>query len=271
MNIQKQAVGKQMARLLCLFVLLTLSACTIRTGPFPPSTVSPEQPVESVFPEQPAKPLIPLGFTIQAGAFSNVDNASRLTDYLNEYNLDAYYFVYERDLYKVRFGDFSTREEAIAKAKELETQNIIKEFYIVRPDQYTLASRARLGDQYVRTMLVQTARSFLGVPYKWGGNSPRDGFDCSGLAMSVYRLNGFSLPRTSRAQFMAGDPVDVKSLSEGDLVFFDTAGKGRVSHVGIYEGGGRFIHAPRAGRQVSVDSLDNAYYRRRFLGGRSYL
>ncbi|HET58257.1 MAG TPA: hydrolase [Deltaproteobacteria bacterium] len=265
MKTRKQAGGRLKSRLFCLFLLLVLSACTVRTAPPPPVSPHPR-----AHPEQPAK-LAPLGFTIQAGAFSNVGNASRLTDYLNEYNLDAYYFVYERDLYKVRFGDFPTREEALAKAKELEAQNIIEEFYIVRPDQYTLASRARLGDRYVRTRLVQTARSFLGVPYKWGGNSPKDGFDCSGLAMSVYRLNGFSLPRTSRAQFMAGNPVNPKALSEGDLVFFDTSGKGQVSHVGIYAGGGRFIHAPRAGRQVSVDSLDNAYYRRRFLGGRSYL
>lgn len=244
-----------------LVCLMVLSACSVRRAP--PSTPW-EPPV--------AEEKVPsMGFTIQAGAFAVVENASRLAEYLNGHNLGAYYFVYERGLYKVRFGDFTTREGALLKARELKEQGVIEEYYIVRPDQYSLARRSERGDRYVRVQLVQTARSFLGVPYQWGGASEEEGFDCSGLAMSVYRLNGFSLPRTSRDQFRAGDPVPRSSLSEGDLVFFDTRGRGTVSHVGIYAGDGQFIHAPRSGRSVSFDSLDNSYYRSRFLGGRSYL
>lgn len=247
--------------LLVLCLVMALSACSVRR-PAPAPPAPPARVVEKI---------APMGFTIQAGAFSNVDNAARLTEYLNAHDLNAYYFVYERGLYKVSFGDFVTREGALRKARELQARGIIEEYYIVRPDQYSLAQRSRLGDQYVRDQLVQTARSFLGVPYKWGGESEEDGFDCSGLAMSVYRLNGFSLPRTSRDQFRAGAPVDFRSLSAGDLVFFDTRGRGGVSHVGIYTGGGRFIHAPRSGRNVSIDSLDNSWYRSRYLGARSYL
>lgn len=238
-----------------------LSACSaLRPAPAPPEP--PARPVEKI---------APMGFTIQAGAFSNVDNAAGLTEHLNAHDLNAYYFVYEKGLYKVRFGDFATREGALRKARDLQDEGVIEEYYIVRPDQYSLARRSLLGDHYVRSHLVQTARSFLGVPYKWGGESEEEGFDCSGLAMSVYRLNGFSLPRSSRDQFRVGDPVDIRSLSEGDLLFFDTRGRGVVSHVGIYTGEGRFIHAPRSGRDVSIDSLDNSWYRSRYLGARSYL
>jgi len=255
-----RGAGRAVAAVALLLCLVTvLSSCSARRPALP------KPPVTA------AAKIAPLGFTIQAGAFSNVDNAAGLTEQLNVHNLNAYYFVYEEGLYKVRFGDFATREEALRKACELQSEGVIEEYYIVRPDQYSLAQRSLRGDQYVRNRLVETARSFLGVPYKWGGESETEGFDCSGLAMSVYRLNGFSLPRTSRDQFRTGAPVDVRNLSEGDLVFFDTRGRGAVSHVGIYTGGGRFIHAPRSGRDVSIDSLDNSWYRSRYLGARSYL
>lgn len=246
---------------LCIASLLLVASCTVYRAAAPskrPEIIKKELPV-------------PIGYTIQAGAFSNVDNASRLTDCLNGYGLDAYYFVYKSGLYKVRFGDFATQEIARAKAQELKDAHIIEEFYIVRPDELSLARRGTYGERYVRQELVKTARSFLGIPYKWGAASEDEGFDCSGLAMSVYRLNGLRLPRTSWRQYECGEAVDFDSLAEGDLVFFDTKGSGNVSHVGIYAGDGYFIHAPRTGKHVRVDELLQGFYYRCYIGGRSYL
>ncbi|MBW2638161.1 MAG: C40 family peptidase [Deltaproteobacteria bacterium] len=212
-----------------------------------------------------------MAFTIQAGAFSRVENAARLTAYLNNNDLNAYYFVYKKGLYKVRFGDFSTKERAREKAEHLLSAGIIEDYYILRPEDYTASKKRKYGEIYVRDELAKTAESFIGVPYQWGGASPQKGFDCSGLTMAVYRLNGFNLPRTSRAQYTKGTYVKGGNLSKGDLVFFAISGKGAVSHVGIYVGGNAFIHAPGSGKRVRRDTLTNGYYKKRYRGARTYL
>jgi hypothetical protein len=217
------------------------------------------------------KKLPQMGYTIQAGAFSQVVNAARLTDKLNDSDLNAYYFAYNKELYKVRFGNFPSREEACERAKNLHSEGIISEFYIVRPEEYSISKREIYGEEYLRGKIVKTARSFRGVPYRWGGASPDRGVDCSGLAMAVYRLNGLKLPRTSRGQYNTGTCVDKNNLSAGDLVFFETAEKGNISHVGIYVGNGNFVHAPSSGKKVREDRLSNKYYRERYVGARSYL
>jgi cell wall-associated NlpC family hydrolase len=211
-----------------------------------------------------------LGYTIQAGAFAVAENAARLTRLLQEQGLDATYFVAKQGLYKVRFGNFPTREAARARAEEVRAAGIIGEFYIVSPDQYAVASREERGEAYLREELVRTAQSFLGVPYLWGGASADTGFDCSGLTMTVYQLNGLDIPRTSGAQFSAGTPVDRGALEKGDLIFFAKEGNA-VSHVGVYAGGGQFIHSPGKGKRIRKDSLASGYYSRTFLGARSYL
>jgi len=211
-----------------------------------------------------------MGYTIQAGAFANVENADRMTRSLQEKGLAATYFAAKKGLYKVRFGNFATRETARARAEEIRRAGIIEEFYIVSPDEYPMARRAELGEAHIREELVRSAQDFLGVPYLWGGTSVETGFDCSGLTMTVYQLNGFDLPRTSREQFSTGNPVDRSSLEKGDLVFFSRGG-GKVTHVGIYTGGGRFIHAAGRGKRIRVDSLSKGAYGRMYCGARSYL
>ncbi len=219
----------------------------------------------------PERMVVPrLGFTVQAGAFAVAENAARLTRTLKEKGLDATYFVAGKGLYKVRFGNFPTRVLARAKAEEIRAAGIIEEFFIVSPDQYALARRAELGESYLREELVRTAQSFLGVPYLWGGASMDTGFDCSGLTMTVYQLNGFDIPRTSGEQFTAGAPVGRSALEKGDLLFFAKTGN-RVSHVGVYAGDGWFIHSPGTGKRIRKDSLSQDYYSRTFLGARSYL
>jgi cell wall-associated NlpC family hydrolase len=118
--------------------------------------------------------------------------------------------------------------------------------------------------------IVQTARRFIGTAYRWGGTSPEEGFDCSGLTMTVYRLNGLDLPRNSREQFRAGKPVSRNALRAGDLVFFATDGTNRISHVGIYSGHGKFIHAPSRGNVIRTASLNNSYFAGRYQGARRY-
>jgi hypothetical protein len=215
--------------------------------------------------------LAPIGYAIQVGAFFHLDNAVRLSQALQLQGLDAYYFVHKTGLYKVRFGNFSSREEARIRAEGLLARGTILDFYIVGPEDYPAlrdrgTARVRLRDEIVRT-----ARSFLGVPYRWGGDSPDHGFDCSGLAMVAYQLNGLDLPRSSRDQWAAGSSVDRARLSEADLVFFASSRGGGVSHVGIYVGHGQFIHAPGRGKTIRVDSLSDRYYRRRYAGAKTYL
>ena len=109
--------------------------------------------------------------------------------------------------------------------------------------------------------VVGYAMSFVGTPYVWGGASP-SGFDCSGFVMYVYAHFGVSLPHSSYAQYGYGSPVSMSQLQPGDLVFFDGLG-----HVGIYVGGGSFIHAPHTGDVVKVSSL-TGWYASTFVGGR---
>jgi cell wall-associated NlpC family hydrolase len=109
--------------------------------------------------------------------------------------------------------------------------------------------------------VVGIAMRYLGVPYVWGGASPR-GFDCSGLVMYVFAQIGVSLPHSSYAQYGMGSPVSMSQLQPGDLVFFAGA-----SHVGIYIGGGQFIHAPHTGDVVKISSL-SGWYASTFAGGR---
>lgn len=116
--------------------------------------------------------------------------------------------------------------------------------------------------------LLTRALALLGTPYRWGGTSPDGGFDCSGLVGYVFRnALGIELPRVSREMAKTGELIDSKaSLVKGDLVFFGKSGT--VDHVGIYVGDGKFVHAPRTGRDVTVSSLETGYWGAKFLQGR---
>jgi len=111
---------------------------------------------------------------------------------------------------------------------------------------------------------VELAKTLLGVPYRWAGADPSQGFDCSGLVYYVFNQLQVRMPRLQRDLFHRSERIQKGELQPGDLLFFDTFG--RLSHVGIYIGEGRFIHAPRRGMSVSIESMDSAYYRKRFVG-----
>lgn len=119
--------------------------------------------------------------------------------------------------------------------------------------------------------VLMRALSLVGTPYVWGGNTPESGFDCSGLVNYVFRdMLNLRLPRTSRELSALSAPsVESHALSTGDLVFF--ANGGSVTHVGIYVGDGRFIHAPRSGGTVRMERLDGRYWQARYAGARRVL
>jgi hypothetical protein len=121
-------------------------------------------------------------------------------------------------------------------------------------------------------VISRGARDQIGVPYRYGGNEPRRGFDCSGLVAYVHAQEGIAVPRTAAEQYAASRKVDRDDLQPGDLVFFRlVAGSRAVTHVGVYTGQGRFVHAPQSGRNVGEASLDDPFYRERFAGsGRFY-
>ena len=131
----------------------------------------------------------------------------------------------------------------------------------------------RLGDLSDRVEaraaeLVVNAMSLLGVPYRRGGSSAETGFDCSGFVRNIYEQTaGLLLPRSASQQAAATQKIDRADLQPGDLVFFNTMRRA-FSHVGIYLGDGKFIHAPRPGAEVRVEDMGVSYWARRFDGAR---
>lgn len=124
------------------------------------------------------------------------------------------------------------------------------------------------GLDWRRTELVLVSLSQVGLPYRWGGISPSSGFDCSGLVVYVFhQALQVIVPRTSYAQARIGRSIGTNALRPGDLVFFNTM-RQRNSHVGIFVGEGRFVHAPTAKELVRLDTLDAPYWRDRFDGAR---
>jgi len=133
------------------------------------------------------------------------------------------------------------------------------------------ASCATIGpvERQKRNVICEIAGQMLNVKYSHGGNSPSEGFDCSGLVQYVFAKAGVSVPRTSAAQHDAARRISKSSLMPGDLVFFST-GKSGVSHVGIYIGGNQFIHAPSSGKKIRIDHMRDAYWRRTYHSAGSF-
>ena len=121
-----------------------------------------------------------------------------------------------------------------------------------------------------RNRMVQIATSTVGTPYKWGGDSPRKGFDCSGLMSYVHKnALGMKIPRTTAKQRDSSRTIPYQQLQPGDMLFFKTGSK--TNHVGVYIGNRKFVHAPSRGKRVTVASMDNSYWHKRFVKFGSFL
>ncbi|WP_019271850.1 C40 family peptidase [Neisseria lactamica] len=139
-------------------------------------------------------------------------------------------------------------------------EQILKQFaeneQSVLPVNQAPARRAGNADE-----LIGSAMGLLGVAYRYGGTSVSTGFDCSGFMQHIFRrAMGINLPRTSAEQAQMGSPVSRSELQPGDMVFFRTLGGSRISHVGLYIGNDRFIHAPRTGKNIEITSLSHKYW-----------
>ena len=223
-----------------------------------------------------------LGYSIQVGAFSEVGNAERLTSRLQAQGIEAFYFKKENGLFAVRFGDFPTRKAAQRTAKMVTAEQGIESYFIAPPLKGTLpeprkpdiprrqhppaTGSARDG---MGSIAARTAERFVGIPYLWGGNTVVEGMDCSGFVRAVYNLCGVSIPRTSGEQFKVGRDVAKEELTDGDLVFFGSSEQ-KISHVGIYVGNSRFVHAPRRGDEIKISSLLENSFTKRYVGARRY-
>ena len=197
----------------------------------------PHYPVKKEQVQAAAKPASPelkrMGYTVQVGAFSNIDNAIKLTKLLEKQRLDAFYFKNAAGLYRVRFGDYKSKAEAEKTAEELQNNGIVEKYHIVSPGEYIEAKGATTGKgititgDTLRDHIAATANGFIGLPYQWGDISPTKGFDCSSLVMAVFQLNGLVVPRTSKDQFSKGIPVDPKTLTGETFFSLQQMGPGR--------------------------------------------
>ncbi len=265
--------------LLTLLVVIGCSTSGVQqkaSPPHPPATQHIKDPIAALLAEKASDQqeevlLQKMGYATQVGAFASLNNAVRLEQALQARGIDAYYFRHQSGLYKVRFGNHASYQPARSEAELLQSQGLIDTFFIVFPEDYAAARIKQSGQGDLRSELVETAKQFIGIPYRWGGTTAENGFDCSGLTMVSYRLNGLNLPRVSRNQFQAGKWVSKAQLRPGDLVFFATKGGTRVTHVGMYIGDGNFIHAPRTGKDVRIEKLSNSFFAKTYMGGRTYL
>ncbi|EEZ44341.1 outer membrane protein [Neisseria gonorrhoeae FA6140] len=140
-------------------------------------------------------------------------------------------------------------DELIGSAMGLNEQPVL-------PVNRAPARRAGNADE-----LIGSAMGLLGIAYRYGGTSVSTGFDCSGFMQHIFkRAMGINLPRTSAEQARMGAPVARSELQPGDMVFFRTLGGSRISHVGLYIGNNRFIHAPRTGKNIEITSLSHKYW-----------
>ena len=125
------------------------------------------------------------------------------------------------------------------------------------------------GGSASASAILATAKTYLGVPYVWGGSTP-SGFDCSGYVQYVFAKHGISLPRTSKQQWSVGTAVSKSNLVPGDLVFFANTYTSGISHLGIYMGGGQFIHASSS-KGVIISELSNSYWASHYYGAKRIL
>jgi peptidoglycan DL-endopeptidase CwlO len=181
----------------------------------------------------------------------------------------------------LHFNSYTAKADAVANTQQgvvLKTTNLVINKTVKVPVKETPRVSTSSGGSYSRgfsggstigsgsaSSIVNKAFEFLGRPYVYGASGPK-AFDCSGFTMYVYSAYGISLPHYTVSQSQMGLAVSKANLEAGDLVFFNT--EGFISHVGIYIGGGQFIHASSGSKKITVSDLDSSYYSTRYVGAR---
>lgn len=219
-------------------------------------------------------------YGVQVGAFKEFERAENAQEALEDAGFNSYFS--EASGYKrVRLGPFNSRDAAQAAADDLWPFLVARFGPLEFQRSWVVVEDRQVENAVVRDAplevhdpdivqrvpdLVRDALGFQGVPYRWGGTSDA-GFDCSGFVQYIFLLAGQSIPRQAKDQFLTGDSVEVDALEPGDLVFFTTYSRG-ASHVGIYIGGGEFVHSSSGEGHVTVTPLSKRYYANRYLGAR---
>jgi len=150
--------------------------------------------------------------------------------------------------------------------KQLMVLFLLLSLFLV-PKDLVFGEESNSSSQTVRYRLVKMARTFLGLPYRWGGMSERRGVDCSGLVKVLFAKLHVELLRSSREQIQSGKEISLDQLETGDLVFFSTHGE-IPTHVGVYLGNDQFLHAEQKAGRVIITNLKDPWYAKRFLGAR---
>lgn len=180
------------------------------------------------------------------------------------------------DIYKTEVTsifDQATIEAVMSfqKANALPLTGIVDSATLIKlntASEKTIADRASASRRLINAKAVDYAKKFLGAPYKWGASSGK-AFDCSGFVVYIMKKFNVNLDRTASSQFKSGAKVEKDELQAGDLVFFTTYKKG-PSHVGMYIGDNKFIHASSGVDHVTITDLDTNYYKKRYLGARRF-
>jgi peptidoglycan DL-endopeptidase LytE len=168
---------------------------------------------------------------------------------------------------KLQIPELLEDSAQIAESKQLKSYPTLNAMPQSQISQEAAIEDNDSEDQSVRSRLVQAGFQFLGVRYRLGSISEQSGIDCSGLVKSVFSKFNIELPRTSREQYQQGEKVDRNDLQKGDLVFFSSGGK-RPTHVGIYVGDNKFLHAAQKAKRVIVSDLNKIWYSMRYIGAR---
>ena len=195
-------------------------------------------------------------------------------------------FIYQYN--KFRFSDSLLEQIKSLDLKDLELNlnklmdnngNIITkrsdDLFIEKTNPSTIDKQLHVISKTIsadRNTIIKESKKHIGIPYSYGDESPTNGFDCSGFTWYIYKKSiNYNLPRSSRQQFFSGggNYVNLNQLKPGDLMFFTSSGR-QVSHVTIFLGENKFIHAPRRGRRISVETL-NRYWKQKFVKGKTYI
>lgn len=188
----------------------------------------------------------------------------------------AYVIGFNRQWYKIIYGNFVgyIRSDYL-RLTEIPYENAdsvnTPKFFVNGQSTGVAPSASALGSNPSSTAdkIIRTAKSYIGVPYLWGGSSPK-GFDCSGFVQYVFAKHGISLPRTTDTQYKEGTYVSKSKLQPGDLVFLQNTYRDGISHVGIYVGDGKMIHASSS-KGVVISDLSTSYYVQHYYGARRIL